>query len=498
MNGELSGREGEPLDLSVRLEVDRWNGAVQPRVVAARALSARRGGGRARRPGCGAAAVPAPSRGVVGAARGRARRAPTAAGRRRSRAPTAAERARARGRGPPRRRRGRRARRAGLQRRVGARPLRRRLPAPRAGRRRPPIPRRFGAGEPRIACCALRRGGARRARSGAGADASRRARPRARRLGRARAPARGAAAASATSSWSTRRPFERLEELARLGAAPAARASCTWPGARAELELAERCLALRVAACAARSSRSGACLGKSGGEADGRGAARAARGPGPPSRARPRSPRAACAVLDELRPVRVDARCAPPRRCGSYPRRGPSWSDRGRSRACVATAPGGDAIPAKQSTEQRTGPAAPTATAAATCGRRARQRPQAPRARRDHRGADRRAARAARRPLRGDRGAQVRARRADRPRGDRARLRLRLREPRRPGAQVRRGLHHPPARRRADLRRPAPRHRDALRGAAPRHRRGHQRQPRRGRASASATRSPSSSTASPS
>ncbi len=33
MNGELSSREDQPLDLSVRLEVDRWNGAVQPRVV---------------------------------------------------------------------------------------------------------------------------------------------------------------------------------------------------------------------------------------------------------------------------------------------------------------------------------------------------------------------------------------------------------------------------------------------------------------------------------
>jgi single-stranded-DNA-specific exonuclease len=32
-NRELSAREGEALDLSVRLEVDRWNGAVQPRVV---------------------------------------------------------------------------------------------------------------------------------------------------------------------------------------------------------------------------------------------------------------------------------------------------------------------------------------------------------------------------------------------------------------------------------------------------------------------------------
>jgi single-stranded-DNA-specific exonuclease len=33
MNGEVTRREGEPIDLSVRLEVDRWNGAVQPRVV---------------------------------------------------------------------------------------------------------------------------------------------------------------------------------------------------------------------------------------------------------------------------------------------------------------------------------------------------------------------------------------------------------------------------------------------------------------------------------
>jgi single-stranded-DNA-specific exonuclease len=33
MNGEISGREDQPLDLSVELEVDRWNGAEQPRVV---------------------------------------------------------------------------------------------------------------------------------------------------------------------------------------------------------------------------------------------------------------------------------------------------------------------------------------------------------------------------------------------------------------------------------------------------------------------------------
>ena len=33
MNGEISRREDQPIDLSVELEVDRWNGAEQPRVV---------------------------------------------------------------------------------------------------------------------------------------------------------------------------------------------------------------------------------------------------------------------------------------------------------------------------------------------------------------------------------------------------------------------------------------------------------------------------------
>jgi single-stranded-DNA-specific exonuclease len=33
MNGEVTRREDEAVDLSVRLEVDRWNGAVQPRVI---------------------------------------------------------------------------------------------------------------------------------------------------------------------------------------------------------------------------------------------------------------------------------------------------------------------------------------------------------------------------------------------------------------------------------------------------------------------------------
>ena len=33
MNGEITRREDQALDLSIELEVDRWNGAEQPRVV---------------------------------------------------------------------------------------------------------------------------------------------------------------------------------------------------------------------------------------------------------------------------------------------------------------------------------------------------------------------------------------------------------------------------------------------------------------------------------
>ena len=60
------------------------------------------------------------------------------------------------------------------------------------------------------------------------------------------------------------------------------------------------------------------------------------------------------------------------------------------------------------------------------------------------------------------------------------RVRVRLRAPRRPAAQVRRGLHRAPRRRGAHLRGHAPGHRDAVRGAAARHRRGHLRLDRGG------------------
>jgi single-stranded-DNA-specific exonuclease len=53
MNGELSGHEDEALDLSIELEVDRWNGAEQPRVVVRGLYPLGREEAPARDPGCG-------------------------------------------------------------------------------------------------------------------------------------------------------------------------------------------------------------------------------------------------------------------------------------------------------------------------------------------------------------------------------------------------------------------------------------------------------------
>ncbi|MGH2984485.1 MAG: single-stranded-DNA-specific exonuclease RecJ, partial [Solirubrobacterales bacterium] len=62
INGEVSRCEGEPIDLSVQLEVDRWNGAVQPRVVIRelypRAAPEQDGTALS---GCGGDACPAPA-----------------------------------------------------------------------------------------------------------------------------------------------------------------------------------------------------------------------------------------------------------------------------------------------------------------------------------------------------------------------------------------------------------------------------------------------------
>jgi single-stranded-DNA-specific exonuclease len=53
MNGEVGGREDEPVDLSIQLEVDRWNGAEQPRVVVRELYPLEAGAGSADEGLCG-------------------------------------------------------------------------------------------------------------------------------------------------------------------------------------------------------------------------------------------------------------------------------------------------------------------------------------------------------------------------------------------------------------------------------------------------------------
>ena len=147
MNGEISRREDQPLDLSVELEVDRWNGAEQPQGGGARALSARRAeptmteAARAAR-----AARPRTRSGGTGSStrwrargRGPARRAARRPGPRWP-TPRAGRSPRRRGRGVPGR--------ADLERRVGAGDLRGRRPAREArlrGRGPAPVRRRPAA-----------------------------------------------------------------------------------------------------------------------------------------------------------------------------------------------------------------------------------------------------------------------------------------------------------------------------------------------------------------
>ena len=68
MNGEITRREDQALDLSIELEVDRWNGAEQPRVVVRELYPLRAGRDRTGRPPL-RRRLPRRGRGVVGQAR---------------------------------------------------------------------------------------------------------------------------------------------------------------------------------------------------------------------------------------------------------------------------------------------------------------------------------------------------------------------------------------------------------------------------------------------
>ena len=320
-------------------------------------------------------------------------------------------------------------------------------------------PRRFGAGEPLIACCRCGEA-ALDAALGTGADAEHPA------AWSSRTGARSPRSPSAAPRLQhvvlvDPPPFERLDDLVRAGPGFL---HLAWSGA--EVELAELCAGGDWAAprgdrrALARAAPAGSLEGE-----DLRAALAGARA----THARPRSPRAACASSASSGSP-SGPRIAPPRASGSYPRRGPSWSGRGPSRPQPpGTRRQGDTCEAEHRAEGRAHRVGEPGGA--------RTRPPQPDA--ITKSSPTTSARCSA-TFRGDRGALVRAGRADRPRRGRASVRVRLREPRGPGAQVRRGLHHPPARRRPHLRRDAPRHRDAERGAAARHRRGHVGVDRRG------------------
>ena len=406
--------EDDPVDAAVRLEVNHWNGAVEPRVVLRELYPAAR-------PSRGCALEAAA--GVVAALRGRAgapippswRAAmPTVPARRSTpRAARSASSADASGRG--------RSRRARLPRRARSSPLRRRR-------------RRCGAGDGSRAALRL----------ADYAELEREPGLAARLRARGASSTRRPFAASSTASPRAARAGGRLpapawgEAERRFALSVARRRS--WPSGRALIA------AFRDLREARRGERRGRCATP---------CAAAAR-----TRAAPRRAARCFRVLAELGLVAGSARPGGGHgrgrilrgdRSGALgglsrlqrPPRGGQANTSKRQQTAVANAASSSPISSpwsRSSTPRR----ARTATAPATGGAAAT--------------------------------AAAVATTIDRERG-RARLRLRLRAPRRPAAPLGRRVHHPPGRGGADLRRDAARHRDALRGAAARHGRGHQRQP---------------------
>ena len=498
VNGALARREDEPVDLAVRLEVNRWNGAVAAAGGPARALSARRRRQADGEPRLHRLRLP-DADGVVAALRGRAA-APPAAPRPPASPPAAAGPARERGRPP------RALAVAALAELVSSgesvlavcadASRRAELAAGAAG----PAPLRGGAAAGRLRALRRRPRSTRRSaeRPAAGlvlADWGALARrPEAARALRARGPGRSAA---------VRRSWRRLAALR-----PGGRLTCIWPGAQPERELRAAACSTRVGTAARAAGRSAGACARAGGGRGRASCASALRGRGRASRARPELAARCVRVLSELGAVRLGRRCSRARSLRVVSSEQTELERSRAFRACSARHEEGKRYleaehsreaPARRATAGTAMAPAPRADRGPHRGRRAGRAGARRAGRRDHPRAHRRAARAARRPVRGDRGARApsSAEPIDREEIERA-FAFACESHADQDAQVGRGLHHPPARRRPDLRRAAARHRDALRGAAARHGRGHERQPRRGPRASSATRSPSSSTASPS
>ena len=357
-----------------------------------------------------------------------------------------------------------------------------------------------------------------------------------RRASRAASPGRSASPSTPRSSASRASParfehvfvldpppFAHVDELLREAApAAAARASCTSAGAPPELEFSRQRPRARAARCAPRSRRSTGRSPRRGGTLAGDGARSGARGRrrAPP---KPRSCGALPARAGRARPRRRWSAQALPLDARSRVKSGSSWSARARFAPMPARCEEGLRFLSEQtpttegrgngraSRRARTGAAGGVAGATApTTAARPRRTPHV------RVGVIETHAPAGAPPTPSSREGLCRSRSAScsidlfavieehaddavQP-VDKARVArgvpLLLRAPRRPAAQVRRGLHHPPGRRREDLRGHAPRHRDDLRGAAARHGRGHERVARGRRRPRSARRSASSSTAS--
>ena len=465
-----------PVDLSVKLEIDRWNGAIEPRLVVEdfEPLTAAKD-----------AAEPATlrRRGMVGSLQRRARRAVRQLAR--SRAARGDRRRprcrRPRGSRPPRLGDRRRDRRARLERGAGARRLRRCSAPPRAGRGAAD-PRRSGAGPPRSSPPA------RPAKTPA-PPSSAQPHPAAwrSRIGRDRRTTLRSHGASSTSSQSSRRRSPTSTACSSGAAvgdhgadvAPSALASCTSAGARPSSSSppASSPGSATPVATRAPSTRRSRIVASSAVRRFWRAS------PGRAAiRARPRSQPEPCGC--SARPGSAPGRqTAPAASCGSYPRRTTDLRSSQAFRAYEARHEEGKQFLRRKDNRSRS-----------------RRRRNRPRARRPHRvgeapaetptpradeitaEAHRRAARAARATC--SRSIEEHYADASEPTTARQIERAFAFACESHAGQVRKSgedfITHPLGVARICAGHAA-RHDDALRGAAPRHGRGHQRQPRRGR-----------------
>ena len=342
----LGVEDEDPVDAAVRLEVNHWNGSVEPRVVLRELYPLGGAGGGAEAPAL-AARLRVRGRGVVAALRSRAgARAPAPSPRRPSSRPSRAD-SRGGRRAWSRRRLRRRWRSPSSS--PAAPGCSRSAPTPRAGRRWPAAPPASPAstaaprGSPAIAAAPRRSRGWRRAPSGGLALTDYAA--LARGAGARRAP-------SSTSSSSTRRRGEPT-----TAARPGCRARTAAPGflhalwTEAEREFALAALDEQCASREAVARRLPRPARGRRGERRGRCARRSPAAA--PTRSARRPPPAASASCAELGLVAGERRTAARASSGSYPQRGRIWSAQPRSAPTATDHSEAPAIPRQDPNSRR-------------------------------------------------------------------------------------------------------------------------------------------------